>query len=75
MNPTYSEELIILLNVRNDCQLDEMTPMSSISNELYYIDRDGKRSFAPTWSSTIVGCPVTYEIGRVENNVERPLTL
>lgn len=32
MNPTYSEELLILLNVRNDCQIDEVTASSSISD-------------------------------------------
>ena len=32
MDPSYSEELLILLNVRNNCQIDEVTPLLSISN-------------------------------------------
>ena len=32
MNPTLSEELIIILNVRNECELDEVTPSSSIGD-------------------------------------------
>ena len=32
MNPTYEEELIIVLHVRNNCQTDEVTPLSSISD-------------------------------------------
>lgn len=51
-----------------------MTPLSTIANELYYIDEDGTRSFNPTWSTAIPGCPATYEIGLIENGVERPLT-
>ena len=35
---------------------------------------DVTRTFVPTWSTAIPGCPVTYEIGRVENSVLRPLT-
>lgn len=35
---------------------------------------DGTRSFDPTWSSATAGCPLTYEVGRVENSTLRPLT-
>lgn len=29
--------------------------------------------FDPTWTHTLTGCPITYEIGRVETGIERPL--
>ena len=74
MDPVYCEELEINLEVNNDCQLDEVTALSTIGNELYYIDKDGIRQFDPQWSITIPGCPATYEIGRMVNGVERPLT-
>ena len=51
-----------------------MTALSTIADELYYIAEDGVRAFVPTWSITVVGCPVTYEIGRIVNGVEHPLT-
>ena len=43
-----------------------MTALNTIADELYYIAEDGERAFVPTWSITIVGCPVTYEIGRID---------
>lgn len=74
MDPVYSEELEILLEVNNDCQLDEVRALSTIDQQLYYINVDGLRDFDPTWSTTVPGCPATYEIGRIVNGVERPLT-
>ena len=76
MDPTYSEELIIILRVVNGCQNDEVKALDTIADELYYIAEDGTRQFAPTWSTTIAGCPVTYEIGRIDDDtgLERPLT-
>ena len=52
-----------------------MTALSSIANELYYIAEDGVRAFVPTWSTTVMGCPVTYEIGRIDEltGLERAL--
>ena len=32
MDPAYSKELIVVLNVGNDCLIDEVTPLSYISN-------------------------------------------
>ena len=49
MNPTYTEELIIILNVNNFCRIDTVIPLSTIPNQLYYIAEDGVVSFAPTW--------------------------
>ena len=76
MNPTYEEELIIILIVNNECQTDEVTSLSTIADELYYIAEDGVRAFAPTWSITVARCPVTYEIGRIDDltGIERALT-
>ena len=77
MNPTYEEELIIKLTVTNACQTDEVTALDTIADEIYYIAEDGFRSFAPTWSITVPGCPVTYEIGRIDDlsGLERPLSV
>ena len=53
-----------------------VTPLDTIPDELYYIAEDGTKSFVPTWSTTIPGCPVTYEIGRINDitGLEEPLT-
>ena len=72
--PVYSEELIITLNVKNQCKIDQVIPLDSIADELYYIAEDGTRSFTPTWSTAVIGCPQTFEIGRMVNGIERPLT-
>lgn len=73
-NPTYSEELIITVKVKNQCKIDQVTPLFVIPNELYYIAETGLRSFVPTWSTAVTGCPVTYQIGRIVNGLERPLS-
>jgi len=31
-------------------------------------------SWSKTWTSSVVGCPLTYEIGRFVNGVEQALT-
>ena len=77
MDPTYAEELEINLVVNNDCQIDDVTALDVIADEVYTIGFDGIRFFNPTWSTTIPGCPVTYEIERVidvVNGVSVPLT-
>lgn len=77
MDPTFEEELIIQLLVTNECRDDVVTALDTIADELYFIDQDGLRSFVPTWSTTIPDCPVTYEIGRIDEltGQERPLSL
>ena len=54
-----------------------MTALESIEDELYYIAENGMRSFELTWSTIIAGCPVTYEIGRIDSRsgLERALTV
>jgi len=75
MDPTYAEELEINLIVNNDCQIDDVTALDVIDDEVYTIGFDGIRFFNPTWSTTIPGCPVTYEIERViDGGVSVPLT-
>lgn len=74
MNPTYSEELLIDLNVKLNCDPDDVSALSTIPYQIYYIGIDGTRDFAPTWDNTVFGCPATYEISRIEAGVERPLT-
>ena len=70
MNPTYQEELLIDLVVRLNCDLDDVSALSSIGNQLYYIDIDGTRTFTPTWDNTIIGCPAAYRIGRIVGGIE-----
>ena len=41
MDPAYSEELILILHVENKCLIDEVTPLSTIDYQLYYIVVDG----------------------------------
>ena len=72
MDPVYTEDLEFNLEVNNDCQLDIVTATSTIDDETYIIAADGVRKFEPTWTTTVPGCPVTFEIGIVENGVERP---
>ena len=68
------EDLEINLEVNNDCQTDEVTPTSTIDDDDYLIAVDGVISLVPTWDTSVPGCPVTYEIGRIVNGVEQPLT-
>ena len=74
MDPVYEEEYFLIVHINNDCQIDEVTATSTIEDQTYYIKKDGIRDFDPTWTNTIPFCPATYEIGRVINGVERPLT-
>ena len=74
MDPVYAEELLIDLNVNNNCKFDVVTTESMIDDQLYYIDVNDTVFLEPTWSSNVTGCPATYEIGRVVDGVERPLT-
>ena len=66
----YSEDLLIDLEVTNECAGDIVTPTSSIPDTLYNIGIDGTVSYYPTWITTVTGCPVTYEIRRVISSVD-----
>ena len=73
--PVFEEELIINLAVSNACLSDEVTATATaISDFSYYLQNDGLLSWSPTWSSTVDGCPTTFEIGRVFTGVEQALT-
>ena len=74
MDPVYEEEIFLILHVNNDCQIDEVTALDTIPDQVYYIKADGVRDFDPTWSNSVPFCPATFEIGRMINGVERPLT-
>ena len=45
-----------------------------MSDTLYYIAEDGVVRYEPEWTHTETGCPFTYEVGRMVDGVERPLT-
>ena len=75
MDPVYSEEIEIIVHVDNDCQIDAVIPTDIILDQTYLIKADGIRDFDPTWTNSIPFCPATYEIGRIVDGVERPLTI
>ena len=69
--PAYQDELIISLDVANGCLVDEVTTTgTAISDITYILQNDGLLSWTPTWSSTMTGCPLTFEIGRIVTGVE-----
>ena len=75
MNIPYSDTLIIDLVVTNDCPGDIVTPTSVIPDFNYNIGIDGLVQYNPTWLTSISGCPVTYEIRRIDSSgVEQTLT-
>ena len=66
---------IIDLEVANGCQADQVTPTSAaISDLTYYLNVDGVINWVQTWSSSVAGCPLTYEIGRIVSSAEQALT-
>ena len=69
-HPVFEDELSISLNVANGCLVDQVTPTGTlISDFTYYLNRDGLRSWFPTWNSIVSGCPLTFEIRRIVDNV------
>ena len=74
MSPAYSEDLMIPLEVANECATDIVTPTSTISDQTFTIQLDSAKTENPTWSSTVSSCPVTYEIRRVVAGVDQNLT-
>ena len=74
MSPAYSEDLVIQLEVANECATDIVTPTSTISDQTFTIQLDSTKTENPTWSTSVPGCPVTYEIRRVVVGVDQPLT-
>ena len=67
--------LEIVLDVANGCQADQVTPTSAaIADLTYNLNVDGLVTWTPTWSSSVAGCPLTYEIGRIVATVEQALT-
>ena len=74
MSPAYSEDLVIQLEVANECATDIVTPTSTISDQTFTIQLDSAKTENPTWSTSVPGCPVTYEIRRVVVGIDQPLT-
>ena len=75
MKTPYSEDLIIELEVTNECIIDVVTPTSTIKDRTYNLSKDGLISYAPTWTTSVTGCPVTYEIRLVlPGPTDAPLT-
>ena len=69
MKIPYSEFLTIDIEVTNECTIDVVTPTSTIKDRDYNLFKDGLVSFAPTWTNSVTGCPVTYEIKLVLNDL------
>ena len=76
MAPPVSDQLKIALEVTNECQTDVVTPTATISDRDFIIGQSTKAEFtyAPTWSTTVSGCPFTYEVRRVVAAVDQALT-
>ena len=67
--------MIISLDLANGCLIDEVTTTgTAISDFTYYLNNDGLLSWSPTFSSTVTGCPLTFEIGLIVSTVEQALT-
>ena len=74
MNPEFKETLFIDLEVLNECEIDSVTPLTSIPYQLYYIAEDPLFSFNPSWNSVIAGCPTFFDIEIDDGGVWRPLS-
>ena len=74
--PAFSSELLIKLDMNNGCLADDVTNVTpaSIPSFTYLMANDGLLTWSPTWSSSVPGCPLTYEIGRIVSTVEQALT-
>ena len=75
MNPVYSEEQLVELKVMDACPDDEISVLNSIDNKLYNIVDDGNQIFTPIWEQKITDCPKTYEVKRLVDGSEQPLTV
>ena len=53
--------------------MDAVVTLKTISDQLYYIAETNLVTFEPTWSSNVTGCPLVYEIARIENGIARSL--
>lgn len=73
MDPVYLEELLIELKVKDACQEDEVTNLTTIDDILYYIAEDGTIAYEPTWEHSQTSCPFSYEVTRIVEGVERAL--
>jgi len=51
--------------VTNECPGDVVSPTGAIADLTYKIINDGLISYTPTWTTSVTGCPITYEIRRV----------
>jgi len=74
--PVFSDELLIKLDMNNGCLADDVTNLTpaSIPSFTYLMVNDGLLTWSPTWSSSVTGCPLTYEIRRIVATVEQVLT-
>ena len=74
--PSFQDELIISLDVANGCLNDQVTATgTAISDFTYNLQKDGLKSWSPTWSSSVAGCPLTFEIRRIIGVVEQEFVL
>lgn len=74
--PAFNDDLIIKLVVSNGCLVDQVTNASPILilDLTYEMTKTGMLAWSPTWSSSVLGCPLTYNIGRMINGVEEALS-
>ena len=72
--PEFQSEHLIPLVVADECAKDIVSTIDQIPDEMHNIARDDRRIFNPTWAQELEQCAVTYQINRVVDGIERPLT-
>jgi len=61
--------------VDNGCLIDEITPTTTITDQLYKIFVDGPIEYIPAYSAQLVtGCPMEYDVKIMDNGVARDPT-
>jgi hypothetical protein len=76
MNPVFQKAHAFTLFVDNGCLNDQMTVLSGITDYTYYINENTEKpafvqgipvltkTWTPTWSQTVEGCPVMQKLYR-----------
>lgn len=73
--PAFQDELLINLAMNNGCSQDVVTTTSpAIPSLTYTMTQTGLKTWSPTWTSSVAGCPLTYEIARIVNSAPQLLT-
>jgi len=75
MDPIYEEYIRFKIIVSNGCLLDEVTVTSAIGDQTHYINYDPQLNLDPTWTQTVDGCPVTFDVYYTDSTSSARLAL